>query len=101
MMPSNGPPAPQGVGGPTPPLVTRGSEEEGGKRITLEGLPSLGRKGDSASPARVEEELSSPNRDGGECPRNSKGDEEPPPPTGKRENVPHRRKGYTTCGGAE
>jgi len=28
MMPSNGPLTPKGVGGPTPPLVSRGSEEE-------------------------------------------------------------------------
>ena len=84
MMPSNGPPTPQGVGGPTPPLVSRGSEEEGGKRISLEGLPSPGRKGYSAPTARVEEEVSPPIRDGGECPRNLKGDEESPPTHGKK-----------------
>jgi len=27
MMTSNGPPTPKGVGGPSPPLVSRGSEE--------------------------------------------------------------------------
>ena len=84
MMPSNGPPTPQGVGGPTPPLVSRGSEEEGGKRISSEGLPPLGRKGYSASPARVEGEVSPPNRDGGECPRNLKGDEKSPPTHGRK-----------------
>jgi len=83
MMPSNGPPTPQGVGGPTPPLVSRGSEEEGGKRISLEGLPSPGRKGYSAPTARVEEEVSPPIRDGGKCPRNLKGDEESPPTHGE------------------
>ena len=66
MMPSTGPPTPQGVGGPTPPLVSRGSEEEGGKRLSVEGLPSPGRKGNSTSPARVEDEVSPPNWDGGE-----------------------------------
>ena len=84
MMPSNGPPTPQGVGGPTPPLVSRGSEEEGGKRISSEGLPPPGRKGYSASPAREEEELSAPSRVGGGCPRYSKGDEEPPPTHGDK-----------------
>ena len=84
MMPSNGPPTPQGVGGPTPPLVSRGSEEEGGKRLSLEGLPSPVRKGYSTSPTRVEDEVSPPNRDGGECPRNLKGDEESPPTHGKK-----------------
>ena len=93
MMPSNGPPTPQGVGGPTPPLVSRGSEEEGGKRISLEGLPPPGRKGYSASPAQEEEELSAPNRDGGECPRNSKGDEEPPSTHGKKGECTSPQKG--------
>ena len=80
MMPSNGPPTPQGVGGPTPPLVSRGSEEEGGKRISLEGLPPTGRKGYSASPAREEEESSAPSRGGGKCPLSLQEEEEPPPP---------------------
>ena len=84
MMPSNRPPTPQGVGGPTPPLVSRGSEEEGGKRVAAEGLPSPGRKGKSTSPARVEDEVSPPNRDGGECPRDLMGDEECPPTHGKQ-----------------
>jgi len=56
-----------------------GSEEEGGERISPEGLPSQGRKGYSAPTAQVEEEASPPNRDGGECPRNLKGDEESHP----------------------
>ena len=64
MMSSNGPPTPCGVGGPTPPLVSRGSEEEGGKKISLEGLPPMCRKGYSASPAREEEEESAPSREG-------------------------------------
>ena len=85
MMPSNGPPTPQGVGGPTPPLVSRGSEEEGGKRKPPEGLPSSGRKGKSTSPPRFEDEASPSNRKWGECIRNLKGDEEPPPTHGRRE----------------
>ena len=101
MMPSNGPPTPQGVGGPTPPLVSRGSEEEGGKRKSSEGLPPTGRKGYSASPAREEEESSAPNRGGGSAPAPYRGARNPPPPLGKRENVPHCRTGYTTGGGAE
>ena len=99
MMPSNGPPTPQGVGGPTPPLVSRGSEEGGGKRISLEGLLPTGRKGYSASPAREEEESSAPNREGRECPRSLKGDEEPPPTLGQKgectslSNGVHKRRG--------
>jgi len=83
MMPSNGPPTPQGVGGPTPPLVSRGSEEEGGKRETAEGLLSPGWEGKSTSPAQFEDEASPSNREEGECFRNLKGDEEPPPTHGK------------------
>jgi len=93
MMPSNGPPTPQGVGGPTPPLVSRGSEEEGGKRVAAEGLPSPGRKGKSTSPARFEDEASPSNRQGGECSRNLKGDEEPPPTHGKRGDCISPQKG--------
>ena len=93
MMPSNGPPTPQGVGGPTPPLVSRGSVEEGGKRISSEGLPPLGRKGYSASPAREEEELPAPNRVGGEGPRYSEGGEEPPPTHGKKGECNSPQKG--------
>ena len=65
-------------------MVSRGSEEEGGKRLSAEGLPSPGRKGKSTFPARVEDEVSPSNRDGGECSRNLKGDEESPPTHGKR-----------------
>ena len=52
MMPSNGPPTPKGVGGPTPPVVSKGSEEEGGARTPTEGFPSSDRKGDPTSPPR-------------------------------------------------
>ena len=103
MMSSNGPPTPQGVGGPTPPLVSRGSEEEGGKRISLEGLPPLGRKGYSASPAREEEELPGPNRVGGEGPCHSEGGEESSPTHGEKGecNSPQKRKHTLREGRAE
>jgi len=39
MMPSNGFPTPKGVGGPTPPLVSRGSEEEWEMKIPTGGSP--------------------------------------------------------------
>jgi len=46
MMPSNGPPTPKGVGDPTPPLVSRGSEEEWEMKIPTGGSPTLvGEKG--------------------------------------------------------
>jgi len=38
-MPSNGPPTPKGVGGPTPPLVSKGREEKGGTRMPTGGFP--------------------------------------------------------------
>ena len=44
MMPSNGPPTPKGVkgfGGPTPPLVSRGSEEEFVMKLPTGGSPSV------------------------------------------------------------
>jgi len=41
MMPSSGPPTPKGVGGPTPPLVSRGSEEEWKMKIPTGGPPTL------------------------------------------------------------
>ena len=85
MMPSNGPPTPQGVGGPTPPLVSRGSEEEGGKRKTTEGLPSSGKKGTLTSPSRFEVEASPSNSEWGECIQSLKGDEELPPTHGRKE----------------
>ena len=40
MMPSSGPPTPKGVGGPTPPPVSRGSEEEWKMRIPTWGPPT-------------------------------------------------------------
>jgi len=67
--------------------VSRGSEEDGGRRKTTEGLPSSGRKGKSTSPSRFEEEASPSTKERGKCIRNSKGDEEPPPTHGKREGL--------------
>jgi len=40
MMPSSGPPTPNGVGGPTPPLVSRGSVEEWKTKIPTWGPPT-------------------------------------------------------------
>ena len=40
MMTSNGPPTPKGVGGPSPPLVSRGSEEGWEMEIPTMGSPS-------------------------------------------------------------
>jgi len=42
MMTSNGTPTPKGVGIPTPPLVSRGSEEEWEMEIPTTGSPSRG-----------------------------------------------------------
>ena len=85
MMSSNGPPTPKGVGGPTPPLVSRGSEEEGGTRKSTEGLPSSDRERKPTSPPRYEEEAPSSKKERGGLFRNRKGDEEPPPTQRGRE----------------
>jgi len=50
MMTSNGHPTPKGVGGPTPPLVSRGSEEEREMKIPTAGSPSGGGGGGSNGP---------------------------------------------------
>ena len=101
MMPSNGPPTPQGVGGPTPPLVSRGSEEEGGKRISSEGLPPWVERDIRRPPPGRRRSCRPTTGLGGRAPATRRETRNPPPPTGKGENVPHRRKGYTTCGRAE
>ena len=87
MMSSNGPPTPKGVGGPTPSLVSKGSEEEGGTRIPTGGFPSLDRKGEPTSPPQDGEEASAPKMERGGLFRNQKGDEEPPPTQRGREGT--------------
>jgi len=84
-MPSNGPPTPKGVGGPTPPLVSKGSEEEGGTRIPTGWFPSLDRRGDRRSPPLGGEEAPAPTKGRGGLFRNQQGDEEPPPTQRGRE----------------
>ena len=76
MMASNGPPTPKGVGGPTPPLMSRGSVEEGRTRIPTGGLPFLDGRGGPTSPLG-RGKASAPTRGVGFI-RNRK-DEEPPP----------------------
>jgi len=79
MMSSNGPPTPKGVGGPTPPLVSRGSEEEGGTKKPTEGFPSSDREGEPTSPPRDGEEAPASKKERGGLFRNQKGDKEHPP----------------------
>jgi len=50
MVTSTGPPTPNGVGGPTPPLVSRGSEEELEMKIPTVGSPSGGVGGVPTAP---------------------------------------------------
>jgi len=80
MMPSNGPPTPKGVGGPTPPLVSRGSGEEGGTKIPTGGPPFLeGRGGPTSSPlGRGEASAATRGRVG---PIRTRTKDEDPPPT--------------------
>ena len=50
MMTSNGPPTPKGVGGPSPSLVSRGSEEGWEMEIPTMGFPSREGGGGSGPP---------------------------------------------------
>jgi hypothetical protein len=59
--------------------VSRRSEEEGGTRKFTEGLPPSDRVGKPTPPSRREEEVPPSKKERGECSRNRKGDEEPPP----------------------
>jgi len=54
MMTSNGPPTPKGVGGPSPPLVSRGSEEGWEMEIPTLGPPSEGGGGGPGPPPTPE-----------------------------------------------
>ena len=67
------------VEGPTPPLVSRGSEEEGGTKKPTEGSPSSDREGEPTAPPRNGEEAPASKKERGGLHRNQKGDEEPPP----------------------
>jgi len=78
----NGPPTQIGVGGPTPPLVSRGSEEERKMRIPTDGPPtSLGGGSPTSPPILGGRGGPTPGSD--EAPLTHGGDEEPPP-TGER-----------------
>jgi len=86
MMPSNGPPTPKWVGGPTPPLVSRGSEEEGGTRKPTEGFPPSDREGEPTSPPRDGVEASASIKKRGGPFRNQEGDKEPSPTQSGRDD---------------
>jgi len=80
MVTSTGPPTPNGVGGPTPPLVSRGSEEELEMKIPTVGSPSGGVGGvPTAPPHLVEEKAPAPARGRGGLIMNRKDDDEPLP----------------------
>ena len=85
MMPSNGPPTPKGVGGPTPPLVSRGSEEEGGRENPQKGSPPRIGRENRRPPPRDGEEVSASIKEQGGPFRNQEGDKEPPPTQSGRE----------------
>ena len=90
MMPSSGPPIPKVVGGPTPPLVSRGSEEEWKMKIPTGGPPTLVGGGSPTSPPTGGREASAPTQRGGEMhPPTQWGGEVHPPREG-RENPPSR-----------
>jgi len=78
MMPSNGPPTLKGVGGPTPPLVSKGSEEEVGTSIPTGGSPSVDGRGDPTSLPLGKGEAPAPTKGRGGLIQNREADEEPP-----------------------
>jgi len=78
-MTSNGPPTPKGVGGPTPPLVSRGSEEEWEMEKPTAGSPSGGGGRGSMTPPTPEEGMApAPEGGGGVLILNREKDDEPP-----------------------
>jgi len=90
----NGPPTPIGVGGPTPPLVSGGREEEWRMKIPTAGPPNLQEGGGSTSPPI-------PGGRGGPTP-NSRGSDEAPfirgwdeehPPTQQEREAPPLTRG--------
>ena len=88
----NGPPTPIGEGGPTPPLVSRGSEEEWKMKIPQEGpLPRRGGGVQHLLPLRGEG--SAYPKFGVEAPLTQGGDEEPSPTQWEREEPPLTRGG--------
>jgi len=94
MMPSSGSPTPKWVGGPTPPLVSRGSEEEWKMKIPTGGPPtSVGGKG-GVCPYRGERGTypysgagrgASPYSTGGRGASPGRGERAPPHPGRERE----------------
>jgi len=94
-------PHPERGGGPTPPLVSRGSEEEGGTRKPTEGFPSSDREGEPTSPPRDGEEASASIKERGGLFRNQEGDKEPPPNQSGREGPFLPKGGYRITGKAE
>ena len=82
MMPSNGSPTPKGVGGPTPPLVSRGSEEEWKMKIPTGGPPTLVGEREASAPTEGRMELT----------RNREEDEEPPPPGREEKRTEEERR---------
>ena len=80
MVTSNGPPTPKGVGGPTPPLVSRGSEEEWEMKIPTAGSPSGGGEGGPTAPPTPEGGMApSPEGGRGGLTLNRENDDEPLP----------------------
>ena len=79
MMSSSGPPTPKGVGGPTPPLVSRGSEKEWKTKIPTWGPPTS-------------------NGRGGPTPLPTQGGREEPPPTQKGREKDGRKEGGSQQG---
>ena len=79
-MTTNGPPTPNGVGGPTPPLVSRRSEEEWEMEIPTAGSPSGGGGGGATTPPTPGGgRAPAPNGGRGELILNRENDDEPLP----------------------
>jgi len=84
MMPSNGPPTLKGVGGPTPPLVSKGSEVELHQEYSQEG-PFPWMEGGTQRLPLGRGEAPAPTMARGGLIQNRQSDEEPPPTQRGRE----------------
>jgi len=87
MMPSNGPPPPNGVGGPAPPLVSRWSEKEWKTKNSTWGPPTSSEEGCPTPP---------PTRGRDESPPTQRGGEEPPPSQRGRQGDGQKEEGSQT-----
>ena len=101
MMTPNGPPTPKGVGGPSTPLVSRGSEDGWDPKIPTMGLPSAEGGGGLRPPPPSEGVRAGGSRDGRGSMPGREGEEGPltnPPGTGEQSSTHIERRGIPSAG---